>query len=503
MPDSGAGVTGAGGDPSGGVSDDLLAQVQAMINAQVQGTFQPGYNPMANPTVGAITSENAPTGPLSAQQQSTLDANKAMYAQGDPYSPGDRGFWETFARALPLLVGVAAGPVGAALAGPLGVSPAVASALLTGGAGGISGGASGGGEGALLGALAGGLGSLGGSSLGNLLGGLGGSAGSATGGAVGGTGSAVGSALGGAGSAVGGAAGGALTNTVEPLILTGALGGGLGSVLGGLGGAGGALVGSGGGSTDPTKPSPTDDWANYSNPGGVSLPPTGYPVGGITGDDWGAYGALGADPSKWPTFTVPNSWPTPAPSTGGGGPGVGNDPGNTVEPFTVTANPTVAPTLPIPIPSLDNGVLNHPPDSPQQQNADRDQADRDKRDAEDFIKQLLDGMKPSVHPPLVGGGPHFPGNPGGGTVVSRPDQPGTPSQPGNPGAPPTGTGPSPVGGDNNPTLSFGGGLGKVAGLGNNIGNPAGRTGVGVSGAGPLDIRGSLAPDIYPWTTGGL
>lgn len=98
-----------------------------------------------------------------------------------------------------------------------------------------------------------------------------------------------------------------------------------------------------------------------------------------------------------------------------------------------------------------------------------------------------------------------PSGPGGSPVGGGPG-----SSPGGPG--PAGSG-SP-GGNPNPTGGNGGpGSIDLGGLGGsgftapsppliNTGGPGGGTGAGPGGPGGFDLKSSLAPDIYPWTTGG-
>lgn len=341
---------------------------------------------------------------------------------------------------------------GGDLAAILGTSTKVADALISGGLGAASGGLQGGLPGALMGGLGGGLGSLGGSGLGSLLGG--------------GAGGVAGDAAGAAGAAAGSGIAGALPGTVSELVIPG-----ITNALGGLAGAGGALgagaftgFGGGppGGNLSPAGgPTAGDPLLSGAGPGSLPYDPLG--IGGGLGDQLGG----GSGPS---TSTSPN--------------GLGPE----VDPLTVTA----APGNGLDLANL-GGVLGNvgPFDKPITYDNGPNQGDVNKdlgKVFDSLIKSLGGGAGGivSTHPANGGGGGLGPG-PGGG-----------PGGPG--GGGPGGGGPGSL--PSLPNMAGPGGAGGGGPMPLINGGPGGGSGVGPGGPGNLDLQGSLAPDIYPWTSGG-
>lgn len=360
-----------------------------------------------------------------------------------------------------------------ALGGALGIGSTAARALISGIAGAAGGGIQGGGEGALLGGLGGGLGSLAGGGLQSLLGSGGGG--------------------------LGGAAGAVASHGLDPILadLPGEIAGitvspaaaaggaALGGAAGAAGGAASPHMGSDGHGDWPTDtpitaPTQTTALLGTYDPAGV--PDFTVPIPGFTPD------TPGYDPSK-----LPGS----ADGTGGGS---GSNPGGAAPPTDVEGvTATAAPITPVG--SVLGGITGDlgafsPPQLPPG-TAPTSQDPDPKKTVEKVIQDILNlGTTPgSPLAPIANnrGG----GGGGGGTVVSHPAVDG-----GTPGAAGTG-GPaatSPTGGTPaNPTAPSGGVSGSPQpGLITTGAGAGSGSGVGVGGAGALDIRGSQAPNIYPW-----
>lgn len=437
--------------------------------------------------LSSFLNTNAQQEQSQAYNESLMPYEQAMNAQ----RLKGQSLWGGFAKGAPLMAALLAGPLGGPLAASLGLggigglsAGALGSALISGAGGAISGGENGGLGGALMGALGGGLGSLGGSGLGGLFGGAGGAAGG-LGGAAGDLGSAAGAGAGaGLGGAGGAAAGGGAGNLLSALTVTGAGAGG-----GGLGGAAGGL----GGLHFNTNPA---GGASFSQP------------------DPNGVATSAPDFTGFKPISLSDVWPTGILGGAGGGlGGPGGDHGGPTEvsPLTVTGGPGPGGINPASI--LGSVPLtNTPADIPNPTGGPHDKPADFKKFIEDIIKAvggpsggfpvpgpgpapspggvIASTPTPPTAPPIGGGGPG-PTSPGGGGPPATPTtSPGSPS--------PT----SPMPGIPGPSNSPGGSGPTVApGLLNVGGGAGGGSGVGAGGPG-VDIKGSLSPDIYPWSTGG-
>lgn len=345
---------------------------------------------------------------------------------------------------LGLFLSVLAPMLGPALGPLLGMTAGQGSALASSVAGAAGGASHGGGlQGALLGAVGGGLGSMGGNFIGSQLGNL-------TNGLTSGASNLFGSS--GVNSLIGSAAGdtlgGAAVNTIAPVLINGATQQGLGGVLGGalggaFGGAGGNVIS--GGSGD-------------NNIGGVG-------------------GGMGSDPLV--TGQMPG------------------DGGNTIEGVDVTG---IAPPVsnlnfdPALIASFVNGLQ---PSTgitgPEQQQPD--QGPDANKTLQDWLTQIMGLTGPlgtglpgiiNRNPPVI----HTPTTPSGPGVVS-------------PGGPGGGGGGGTSGSPAKPAGGFAGVSPVIGGTAPGLIN-TGRGGSGAAPGGPgIDLKGSLSPDIYPWSTGAL
>lgn len=292
--------------------------------------------------------------------------------------------------------------------------------------------------------------------------------------------------IGGGSNAFGGILGGEdLGKALEGGLLTGGTSF-LGSELGNLlhGGAGGLFGGGGGGLNVQTDAfnglsgafSPENlAGANFGNLTGADL--TGLVSGAFGGAPSAAGGVGGAGPAGSNPFGG-----SPAPTNA--------DP--SVSELVVTGAPNTLPGLiPPNLPNINTADLTHPPDTTFANNNDK--PDAGKPDLNKLINDVMGllsggstGVVSATH--ALGGGGGGGVGPGGGGTGGTPPNPGG----GLPGLP------NVANGGGNPQQTFG--LGGAPSLIN--ASPTGGSGVGVGGAGNLDLKGSLAPDIYPWSTGG-
>jgi hypothetical protein len=426
----------------GGVSQQLLSQLAWGLQG---GSIDPKVlTPQVVQELQGVDPSQAQGGIINTLEGAASTPGLLPYGV-DPGPPDANGWTDFFTKFLPLATGIVAGPLGAALSGggalgSLGLG-GLSAAQDTALISGLSGAATGGVEGGGLGALLGGV--TGG------LGSLGANAiGNAIGGALGGSGDLI---TGGDDGAIGSLGGGgefgdpitipSSSSFVNEFTGTDPLGGALGSIGGGAG--------------------PSGSFANEFNGTAAS-------------------GAGGAIPG---TAVGSGGNPLPSPGDASGGPEVSE--------VTVTANPNSNVGLnPSGLVTVDPGSLTQPPSNTFTNNNTQDNPNKD---IQNVINKIL-------------------GTFGSGTGVPAL----VAALNGSPGAGPGASGGGGGGGGGVPSPTSGGGLPgdiSTSGFGNGgglnaappplvNGSTAAGGGVGPGGAPGLDLKGSLAPDIYPWATSG-
>lgn len=484
----------------------ILAGVQGDIEGKVaNGGFDPlagaAPTPLTPEQIAAASKNGGAAGSGSADIYQFLNMPQDILTGRNYQAQGD--LWGDLAKGAPLVAALLAGPLGGPLAAAIGLpgfgglsAATVGSSLISALGGGIGGGASGGAEGALLGALSGGLGTLGGAELANLFRGL--------------------NIGGGAGSLLSGSAGGDVINglTGAPIDLSGltvtapALGGGLPGAAGALGGLAGTY-GFGNPNTPTTLPNSTpQDWADFLHRIGGGDTLAGGGVNHFGGDPGSDTISGGAPPNTIEGLTV-----TP-PS--GGIPGIPagfpGTPGNpvTVDPLTVTPEPRTHPDPVLPLDIIKDPILNPGP-GPAPPNGSPPTDGSPKKFIDDIIKTITGPGNPTLPgspalPPFpsIQFPPGFPGGPGGPDGPGGPGNPdpftppvtGGPGSPGGPGTP----GEPPLPGITLPDFKFTNPKLSPPALAASTGSPFGGGGAGPAGLGSINLKGSAAPDIYPWST---
>lgn len=392
--------------------------------------------------------------PVELQNSSTEAAQNWADADRSYYSAREQQIGPLIGAILSIGGGALAPLLGPLLGGALGVGAGAGTGLLAGGTGALGGIIGGEDPGqALLGGLLSGGGAFAGSQLGSLLGGAGGGAASGAGGAFG----SIAPDAGAAAAASGGF-------TIPELLVNGA-GSNLGSLFGGAGGAlGGAAGSTGGGDQGPKlNLGGGGDNLNLNQPLPGGTPAQGDPL------------------SNFHPVSLPFGSTDLGSAIGGAAGGAGDQ---SVSELTVTGQPS----RPSGFPGV--GIANTGTDpigggGPIDSSTPQTQAQPGKADVNKLLQDFFQ---------LIGGA----GGASGGVVQSHPSNPTGPAGGGGPGNPtggqPSSTGTPALGG-----LGTGGTSAPAPGL-LNKGAGLGGAGVGLGGPGQADVRGSTAPDIYPWAS---